>query len=134
MKLNLRQQTFIFSTAFYDDMIRNLKNKLIITAIYLLAAALLYLSGIGCVFRFFLGISCPGCGMTRALLAALRFDFVSAWNYHPMFWSVPIIYLYFLFEEKLFKSKVINTIVLCFIGFGFLVNWLIGIALHLTFF
>ena len=37
----------------------------------------------GCPFRFFFGISCPGCGMTRALLAALRLDFAAAFSYHP---------------------------------------------------
>ena len=105
-------------------MIRNLKNKLIITAVYLFAAALLYLSGIGCVFRFFLGISCPGCGMTRALLAALRFDFVTAWKFHPMFWSNPVLYLYFIFEEKLFRSRVFNISLFSVIGTGFAVNWI----------
>ena len=35
----------------------------------------------GCPFRFFFGISCPGCGMTRALLAALRLDFAAAFSY-----------------------------------------------------
>lgn len=105
-------------------MIRNLKDKLIITAVYLFAAALLYLSGIGCVFRFFLGITCPGCGMTRALLAALRLDFASAWNYHPMFWSVPILYLFFLFEEKLFRCRLLRICILSLIGVGFAFNWL----------
>lgn len=38
----------------------------------------------GCPFRFFFGISCPGCGMTRALLAALRLDFAAAFSYHPV--------------------------------------------------
>ena len=32
----------------------------------------LYLLDIGCVFRLMTGIPCPGCGMTRAWLAALR--------------------------------------------------------------
>ncbi|MBR2223847.1 MAG: DUF2752 domain-containing protein [Christensenellaceae bacterium] len=105
-------------------MIRNLKNKLIITAIYLLAAALLYLSGIGCVFRYFLGIICPGCGMTRALLSALRLDFAAAWNYHPMFWSVPILYLYFIFEEKLFRNRAFSITLFSIIGTGFAINWI----------
>ena len=35
----------------------------------------LYLLDIGCVFRLMTGIPCPGCGMTRAWLAALRLDF-----------------------------------------------------------
>ena len=38
----------------------------------------LYLLDIGCVFRLMTGIPCPGCGMTRAWLAALRLDFSAA--------------------------------------------------------
>ena len=50
----------------------------------------LYLLDIGCVFRLMTGIPCPGCGMTRAWLAALRLDFAAAIAYHPLFWVVPI--------------------------------------------
>ena len=32
---------------------------------------LLYVTGIGCPIKFWTGVSCPGCGMTRAWLAAL---------------------------------------------------------------
>lgn len=38
-----------------------------------------------CPFRYFFGVSCPGCGMTRALLAAVRSDFETAFSYHPLF-------------------------------------------------
>lgn len=38
-----------------------------------------------CPFRYFFGISCPGCGMTRALLAAVFSDFETAFSYHPLF-------------------------------------------------
>lgn len=47
----------------------------------------------GCPFRYFFGISCPGCGMTRALLAALRLDFVAAFSYHPLFFLLPFFLL-----------------------------------------
>lgn len=53
----------------------------------------LYLLDIGCVFRLMTGIPCPGCGMTRAWLAALRFDFAAAFAYHPLFWMVPIAFV-----------------------------------------
>ena len=49
----------------------------------------------GCPFRFFFGISCPGCGMTRALLAALRLDFAAAFSYHPLFFLLPFFLLGF---------------------------------------
>lgn len=38
-----------------------------------------------CPFRYFFGVSCPGCGMTRALLAAVFSDFKTAFSYHPLF-------------------------------------------------
>ena len=37
-----------------------------------------------CPFRYFFGVACPGCGMTRALLAVLRGDFAAAFGYHPL--------------------------------------------------
>ncbi len=43
-------------------------------------------AGITCPIKFFTGISCAGCGMSRAWLAVLRLDFASAFAFHPLFW------------------------------------------------
>ena len=48
-----------------------------------LYALFLQISGIHCPIKYLLGISCPGCGMTRALLAALRLDLAAAFGYNP---------------------------------------------------
>lgn len=53
----------------------------------------LYVTDIGCIVRFVAGVSCPGCGLTRAWLCALRFDFDAALAFHPLFWSVPLVVL-----------------------------------------
>lgn len=53
-------------------------------------ALALYLLDLGCVFKWVTGLSCPGCGMTRAWLAALRLDLAAAVAYHPLFWTVPL--------------------------------------------
>ena len=37
-----------------------------------------------CGLRVTLGIPCPGCGMTRAVLAAARLDWASAMRWHPL--------------------------------------------------
>lgn len=36
-----------------------------------------------CPLRWTFGISCPGCGMTRAAMALLRLDFAGAFLAHP---------------------------------------------------
>jgi len=54
---------------------------------------------IGCPIKAFTGISCPGCGMTRAVVAALRFHFKDAFYYHPLFLLTPLMFLLFLFDE-----------------------------------
>lgn len=64
--------------------------------ILLAAAALcaLYLFGGGlCLLRLTTGIPCPGCGMTRALLSALRGDFAAALAFHPLWWTLPLLAL-----------------------------------------
>ena len=100
-----------------------LKQKIALTAAYLLIIALLYHWNISCLFLRFLDIPCPGCGMTRAMLAALKLDFSAAFAAHPMFWSMPVLYAYFLLDKGLFPSKKWNSIVLHIIGIGFLVQW-----------
>lgn len=49
----------------------------------------LHLLGIGCPIRFVTGISCAGCGMTRAWLSVLALDFPAAFYYHPLWPLIP---------------------------------------------
>lgn len=99
--------------------------KAVITILYLAAVTVLYLSPISCIFIELFGIRCIGCGMTRALLSAIRFDFASAFGYHAMFWSLPILFLYFVFDGNLFKNKILNRAVFIAIAVGFIINWIV---------
>lgn len=97
--------------------------KLIFLIFIGLSTLFLYYSGIGCVWRHFLDISCLGCGMTRAYISLLKGNISAAFGYHPMFWSVPILFYYFIFTKKLLAKK-IHIIILTLIAIGFIVNWL----------
>ena len=105
-----------------------LKEKLILTAAYFAAVALLAYLGVSCLSLTFLHIPCPGCGMTRAWLAALRLDFGAAFAYHPMFWSMPILYAYFLLDHGILASKRLNKLVLWSICIGFIIQWIAKIV------
>ena len=97
--------------------------KLLLTAAAVGVAAVMRLFHIPCVYRAAFGVSCPGCGMTRALLAALRLDFAEAFAHHWMFWAVPLGWLYILFDGRLFGHKWADRAVLFLLAAGFLVNW-----------
>ena len=62
--------------------------------------------GITCPIKFLTGISCAGCGMSRAFLAALKLDFVSAFHFHPLFWLVIPTVLLFVFRNKITFFKI----------------------------
>ena len=68
------------------------------------AVALVSLMG-GCPIRRFWGISCPGCGMTRACAALLRLDFQTAAAYHPLVFVLIPGLLYVVFREFLPFSR-----------------------------
>lgn len=57
--------------------------------------------GIGCPIKYLTGVSCAGCGMTRAWLSVLRFDLSTAFNYHPLFLLPPIVIVGILFKGKI---------------------------------
>ncbi len=73
---------------------RKLYNCLIFGACFAVIAAVYAV--IGCPFRFFLGVPCPGCGMTRAFFALLRFDFTAAFSFHPLIFIMPFIGAYII--------------------------------------
>lgn len=76
-----------------------------------------------CLFKNTVGIPCPGCGMTRALLSVLKGDLITAFYYHPL-WVVVILYpvVYVIFkiikpqeEFEMWKNKWLKLIIKLFI-------------------
>ena len=76
---------------FFRSWVRKNRSSLIALS----AVALLYLVffrvGITCPIKYLTGVSCAGCGMTRAWVHALTLHFPEAFGYHPVFWIVPIL-------------------------------------------
>lgn len=105
---------------------RNPVRKEQVTAI--LAVVLFYgvlqLAGITCPIKFITGISCPGCGMTRAWLSLLlRGDLEAAFHYHPLFWilipGVPLFLCRHRFSEMTRKTVSYMLILLFFAVYAF---------------
>ena len=75
-----------------------LKDRLLLM-LYLAGIYLFFhLLHIGCPLKFITGISCPGCGMTRAYYALLHLDIKLAFHYHPLFILVPLMVGLYLFD------------------------------------
>ncbi|MBO5159775.1 MAG: DUF2752 domain-containing protein [Lachnospiraceae bacterium] len=68
---------------------------MIIAALYIV----LHILDIGCPIKFITGISCAGCGMTRAWLSVLKLNFSEAFTFHPLYWIIPLVGI-FLFCRK----------------------------------
>lgn len=84
-------------------------------AVLCLVGVLMQLTGVTCPIQWLTGISCPGCGMTRAclsLLLGIRFaggpnaaagfggHIYTAWYYHPLVFVVPPAILYILLGRR----------------------------------
>lgn len=85
--------------------------------------AFITLTGIGCPIRFFTGISCPGCGMSRAVLLMLSGHFQAAFRMHPLVYAVlPAgVWLFFGPEQtaglRRFKRGSLRCLSYCFSPF-----------------
>ena len=104
--------------------IKNIGEKLAVIPLLGLLYAVMYFMDTTCIVKSIVGYPCPGCGMTRALISALHLDFSSAFALHPMFWSVPVLVLYFLYDGRPINNKKLNYGILIAIGTGFLFNWI----------
>lgn len=97
------------------------KSRLLLSLLILVFYTFLSLFNAGCPIKYFTGISSPGCGMTRAVLAALRLDFKAAFYYHPLFLLTPFMYFLFLFDflfpPRIYKITWIMIIVIFLITY-----------------
>ena len=84
-----------------------------------------HLVGIGCSIKFISGVSCPGCGMSRAWLWVLLLDFETAFYFHPLFWAVPIFPVLFILNSagKLSQKKYDQCLII--VGTLFIIVWLV---------
>lgn len=64
------------------------------------AYLVMFAVGITCPIKYITGISCPGCGLSRAWFHALTLDLASAFAYHPLFWLVPFAAMAFVLEKR----------------------------------
>ena len=108
--------------------VKELKNKLLLTVLYICILLIFWALDVPCLFKHFLKVECIGCGMSRAVWSVLRLNFKAAFSYHPMFWSVPVLYLYLLYDGRLIGKKYLDMAVLILIALGFVLNWIIKIV------
>lgn len=82
--------------------------------IIILYCILISIIGIGCPIRFMTGISCAGCGMSRAWISVLKLDFHSAFYYHPL-WFIPLIFSMLYLKNSFAPLRSYRFIVSAFI-------------------
>ena len=57
--------------------------------------------GVTCPIKYITGISCAGCGMSRAWISLLHFNIHDAFMYHPLFFLPPIVVIVMLLKSKI---------------------------------
>lgn len=119
MDANKKTIKFLGMNVNKDNLIKDIKEMILGAFMLSIACAFLYVFKIGCPIKFVTGISCPGCGMTRAVMCFIRFDFKGGIMYHPMIISLPVIVFLYLFRNNINKrlyNGVLIAIIVAFIS------------------
>lgn len=85
---------------------------MLLFGLFAVLLAVWYLLNLPCIPRYITGLICPGCGMSRAWLAVLHLDFAAAFQYHPLFWCVPLLAVYILYDGEPIKNRKLNDWIL----------------------
>ena len=97
---------------------------LAVLLIYVLCAFALKMP---CPIKHLTGISCAGCGMSRALMSALSLDLTGAFRYHPLWVTVPpaAVALAILGANEKKHASMILLVCLAILFFG---TWIVRLA------
>jgi hypothetical protein len=85
-----------------------------------------------CCVVLITGFPCPGCGLTRAVLALLRLDFKTAWNMNPGVYLFVVICLYYGIRYYIFGKKGSYDYVV-FIAFNIILSVIYVVRMFLYF-
>lgn len=80
---------------------------------------------IGCPIKYCTGISCPGCGMTRAAWALVQLDFGQAAYYHPLVFALPLYACIWLVRSGPLARPVVRKALLVAAVLSFLVVYVL---------
>lgn len=86
------------------------KELLIVIALVVILYGFFGIIGIGCPIKYITGISCAGCGMTRAYLSLLKGDVSMAFYYHPL-WFLVIPSAIFIFLKKKINIRIYKAVI-----------------------
>lgn len=100
-----------------DNMKKTIKDLSIFIFVILIYYLILLILDMTCPIKDLLGISCPGCGMSRALFNAIQFKFDKAFYYHPLWIVLPICVIILMISHYKNKKKIFYT---CMISFSIL--------------
>ena len=100
-------------------------DKIIVTAAIVCVLAVCYALRVPCVFSYVTALPCLTCGMTRAWLSLLQLDLSAAFGYHSLFWTVPVLYLFFWFDGALFGKRAVDLSVFWGILGAFVIRWIV---------
>ena len=94
-----------------------LKSSLFWIALYLIYALIMYIFKLeSCPIKLLIGLPCPGCGMTRAIICLLKLDIQGSFRYNALWLIllfivvVAILKKYGIFK-KLYYSRVFWTLI-----------------------
>lgn len=86
---------------------KRLKNLLILFSIIIFVSiAISSKIKLVCVFKKYLNINCPGCGLTRAFKSILSFDLITATKYNVL--SIPLFICMIIFIFSIIKDIALN--------------------------
>lgn len=100
------------------------KNNIVV---FLFELLILFLNIIGiyrCPISFFFGTPCPLCGITRAIINVIHFDFKKAFYYHALWpivvFGVPFYFLFIKNSRKVTKNNkdiILISVSILFLGY-----------------
>lgn len=111
----------------FKDFIFKYYIMIIIIGIYILLSIIFHFTS--CISKLLIGIPCPGCGITRAFLCLIKFDFKGVVYYNPLIFIVPIICWIIIFKErpiinKIYKSRLFWILIMSLILIVYIIRFI----------